>query len=262
VKIDFSKKKKSIIDKIIDNSKFDISEAITSIISGQKDSIIFFETLPFSKELIKAFEIMSLRLGKHFNIQSETIKFINLKTFMVDFYNTLIISIDKKLKITQDIGYVDIQNALRKSENKSEIKKALSVFNCKAKNNYFEFSKNGLIELYAQSAYLNLRKFFQQFRERAEEQKPKTSSLKEESESIKIYKEIIKRTLKGRLDNKKYSEGREDITIAHIIDVAVENGEEYKGLESRFYKWAQRNGERFELLVLEELFKIQSNQFS
>lgn len=268
MKIDFSKKRKSIIDKMMEHSKIDISEAITSIFSGQKESIRFFETLPFSKELIEAFEMMSLRLDKHFNNQSEGIKIIGLKSFMSDFYKTLIISIDKKLKTSPDIGMEDVKNAFRKRENKTELKKALSVFNCKTKNNYFEFSKNGLIELYAQREYLNLKKSLQQIREKVKEQKPKTTSLKNGSKSIKIYREIINRILLSRLAKDK--DYYYDANAFHIREIADEIGgddsgltetaEVYKRLENRFYKWTRTNPDRYRELIVDELNKIQTNQ--
>ncbi|MCH7972544.1 MAG: hypothetical protein IH949_01400 [Bacteroidetes bacterium] len=257
--IDLSKKSRSIIDEVIFTyGNHDFKTTFAPLLGIGKE-IEFFETLPFGKELKKAFEKMSLRFNTK---EKKVFDIVMLEGFMHNFYKTLLISIDKKAKTSNDFGFNDVKKAVYKKQNQIELKKALNIFNCKIQNSYFEFSKSGFIELYTQYEYRYLKKFLELKSEKAKNDKPKTTSLKDESKSIKIYREIIKRTLHAKLDNVKHSEGREDITSAHIIDVANEIGEEYMRLENRYYKWAQNNQERFELLVLEELIKIQSNQHS
>jgi hypothetical protein len=258
--LDKSRKKKSIIDEVIVLSKLELEKLESQQILSEKKEIKFFETLPFGKELKQAFEIMSLRKGKEFSNANEWYKTSMLKSFMFHFYKTLFISIDKNLKQSNDIGFRDLKNAFYIPENIVELKKALNIFNVKNKSQYYEFSKNGLIELYTQTESLNLKNFLKLSSKDAEAQKPKTTSLKPDSKSIKTYREIIRRTLLAKLSGIKYSEAREDITVVHIMDVADEIGEEYKRLENRYYKWAQRHPDRIRILAENELNKILQNQ--
>jgi len=255
-----SRKKKSIIDEVIALSKLDLEKLQSNKILSEKKAIKFFETLPLGKELKQAFQIMSSGKGKGFANANEWYKTSVLKGFMFYFYMPLFISIDKNLKQSNDIGFRDLKNAFYMPENIVALKKALDIFKVKNKSQYYKFSKNGLIELYTQTESLNLSKFLELSSKDAEAQKPKTTSLKPDSKSIKAFREIIRRTLLAKLSGIKYSEAREDITVVHIMDVADEIGEEYKRLENRYYKWAQRHPDRIRILAENELNKILQNQ--
>lgn len=254
-----SNKKKSVFDEAIKNSKIDLTKFQKDLFQSMNDSIRFFENLPFGKELKKSFGKMSLRFPTN---DKPTFDLVYLQSFMQNFYKTLLISIDKKAKQSKDFGFNDVKTAIYNKENQKELKKALNIFNCKYQNHYLEFSKNGFIELYTQQEYLRLKKVLKLKEIEIEKQKPKTTSLKNDSESIKIYREIISRALRGKIIGKTFSEGREDITEAHIIDVADEIKEDSEKLKNRFYKWIGRNQDRFNIILYEEIEKVKSNQLS
>jgi|GEM_PF-4279573 len=253
-------KKKSVFDEVIALSKMNLEKQLENMILMDKELIKYFELFPYGKELKQSFELLTLRIGEHFTNANEWYKTSVLKRFMTHFYETLLISIDKELKLSNDFSFRDVKNAFYKTENLIELKKALSIFNCKTQSQYYEFSKNGVIELYTQLEYLRLSNFLKLRYKDAEAQKPKTTSLKNESESIKIYREIISRTLKGKLAGIKFSVGREDMTLPHIFDIAEEKKQDYEQLKNRYYTWTQRNPVRYRKLIEAELKIILSNK--
>jgi len=207
------------------------------IFDRDKEQIKYFESLPFGKELSKAFETMILRIGKHFPEVQRT-KTIWLNSFMFNFYKTLIICIDKKLKQSKNIGVRELKNAVNKTGNTTELKKALGVFNCKTQNNLYEFSKNGVIELYTGYEYLNLKKTFQLRRKESELKNFKIDNvrnqLKTGDPNYELYREIVTKQISNGINEKH-------IPLTKIIK-DISKRDKYPGdLYDTFDKWKTDN---------------------
>ena len=211
--IELSKKKQSkhnrLLDEYIELLKYGIEnpEGLPRNIFNEKREIEFLKTLPYGKELDKTFELLTLRIGEQFLNNNEHYKNLVHRDFLFDFYKTLLIGIDKELKLSQDFGFINIKNAFYKSENHKELKKALNNFNCKYQNHYYEFSKNGVIELYAQWEYLRLKNFLK-LKEKETELKNfqlnnLRNQLKEGNPNYKLYKEITTKQIVNALNGKK-----------------------------------------------------------
>ena len=218
---------------------------------------MYLESLPFGKELKQSFIKMTLRIGEQFTNANEIYRTVVLRDFMFTFYKTLLISIDKRLKESKEIGFHDVKAAIYKTENQLELNKVLKIFNSKYQNNYFEFSENGLIENHTQSEFLKLKNFIEWKGKETELKDFKFNNVRNRLEKVdpnyKLYWEIIREQICNTLNGKNVSLTKiiEPIQKKYTVDL-------YK----TFDKWKRENLDngRYENLINEVISDIKENQ--